>query len=64
MWEDGETLYIPHPPALEQMHSHKLEMSIAQLQEQNILGKGLSHTLQVLDKNVNGKIMLIVNTTP
>lgn len=60
-WDDGETIYIPHPPALEQMHAHKLDMTMAELQAQGILRN--TSTLLVIDKNVKGRMMLILEIT-
>lgn len=57
-WYYGDTIYIPHPPALEQMHAHKLEMSLGQMVEEGILAG--TTQVQVLDKNVKGRINLVL----
>lgn len=37
---NGEILYIPHPPVLEEKHHYKLELTLAQLVDQGILLAG------------------------
>ena len=58
---NGEILYIPHPPNLEQKHNYKLGMSIGELMEKGILEKVSQQKWMIVDKKVQGK--LIANLT-
>ena len=53
---NGDILYIPHPPVLEEKHHYKLELSLAQLVDQGILLAG-DQKWMVVDKKLNGKVV-------
>jgi ubiquitin-activating enzyme E1 C len=60
MLDDGETLYVPDPPQLEQMHASKLDKTLKELQDEGILQTKQPLRWDILDKSVKGKMMLLI----
>lgn len=55
---DGDIIYIPAPPSLEEQHHYKLEQTLGQLQVDGKLPKSNQQKWLVVDKNIKGKMIV------
>lgn len=60
---DGDTIYIPHPPALEEMHHYKLDLTLQELMDKGDLPKKNQFLWMVLDKNIKSKMIATVSVS-
>lgn len=59
----GDTVYIPHPPALEEMHHYKLDLTLQELMDKGDLPQKDSFLWMVLDKNIKAKMMATIKVS-